>query len=145
MNLENVFSYCSMIAMIGWIILIISLFVKFPRKIVSFGVIPILLSVAYAYFIATSFGSAEGNFGSLEGVMSLFTNKTLALAGWIHYLAFDLWIGIWEANDAKKHGIHPLLLIPCFFFTFMFGPVGLLLYLIIKYFKTKNFSLFESI
>jgi len=144
MNLENIFSYCSMIAMVGWIILIISLFVKFPRKIVSFGIIPILLSIAYGYFIATSFGTAEGSFGSLSGVMSLFTNKTMVLAGWIHYLAFDLWIGIWEANDAKKHGIHPLLLLPCFFFTFMFGPVGLLLYLIIRFIKTKNFTLYES-
>lgn len=53
----------------------------------------------------------------------------LLLAGWVHYLAFDLFIGSWEVRDAQRHGLSHLLVVPCLALTFLFGPVGLLLYL----------------
>ncbi len=57
----------------------------------------------------------------------------LLLAGWIHYLAFDLFVGSWEVSDAHAQGIHHLLLVPCLLATFMVGPAGLALYFILKY------------
>jgi len=50
----------------------------------------------------------------------------LLLAGWVHYLAFDLFIGSWEVEDAAANGIPHWLLLPCLFLTLMVGPVGLL-------------------
>jgi len=74
----------------------------------------------------------------LAGVSQLFDNPFALTAGWIHYLAFDMFIGAWEVGDSQKHGINHFLVIPCLFFTFMFGPVGLILYFTIRAVKTKK-------
>ena len=84
------------------------------------------------------FGQSEGDFGSLQGVGKLFENPYALTAGWIHYLAFDMFVGAWEVNDSQKHGISHFLVIPCLFFTLMFGPIGLILYFIIRWVKTKK-------
>jgi hypothetical protein len=65
----------------------------------------------------------------LAGVATLFSNPWLLVAGWLHYLAFDLLIGTWEARDARERGVPHLLLVVCLFATLMFGPAGWLLYL----------------
>ena len=56
----------------------------------------------------------------------------LLLAGWIHYLAFDLLVGAWEARDARERGIPHLFVVPSLILTFLFGPAGWLLYLGIR-------------
>ena len=71
-------------------------------------------------------------FGSLDQVFAIFQNPGMVLAGWIHYLAFDLFIGSWEVRDARRIGIHHVLVIPCLVGTFLVGPVGLLLYLLLR-------------
>ena len=81
------------------------------------------------------FGSADGGFDSLENVMKLFTNKWAALAGWLHFLAFDLFIGAWEVKDSREKGISHFLVIPCLVLTFMLGPIGLLLYFVVRSIK----------
>lgn len=129
---ESLFSFCNTFALIGWVILAISPLHSFLKKTVQFGIIPILLCLVYAYLIFAHFGDSEGGFGSLEEVMKLFSDPNVVLAGWVHYLAFDLWVGSWEVGDAKKRGINHLLVIPCLLLTFMFGPVGLVLYFIIR-------------
>ena len=64
---------------------------------------------------------------------TLFENPWLLLAGWAHYLAFDLFIGGWEVRDAQRRGIPHLLVVPALVLTFLFGPAGLLLYLLISF------------
>lgn len=128
MKAETVFSIVNLIALVGWFLLIF-----LPRfKVTSFavlkGTIPILISIAYLILIVLFFGDAEGGFDSLANVMKLFTNEWAVLAGWIHYLAFDLFIGAWEVRDAQREEIHHLLVVPCLIFTFMLGPIGLLMY-----------------
>jgi hypothetical protein len=54
------------------------------------------------------------------------------LAGWIHYLAFDLFTGAWEARDARRLRISRWLVAPCLLLTFLFGPLGLGLYLLLR-------------
>lgn len=70
-----------------------------------------------------------GGFGSLQELSLLFAQPEALLAGWLHYLAFDLFVGAWEARDAAERGISKWLVAPCLFFTLMAGPLGLLLYL----------------
>ena len=71
----------------------------------------------------------------LEGVKQLFANDYILLAGWVHYLAFDLFIGAWEVRDARLVGISHWLVIPCLLFTFMLGPVGLGMYFVLRWNK----------
>ena len=132
MNAETIFSMANLTALFGWILLAAAPRWKFTGKLVLSGTIPLLLSVAYLILIVLFFGSAEGGFGSLADVMKLFTNQWAVLAGWIHYLAFDLFVGAWEVRDAQERGISHWFVIPCLFLTFMLGPIGFLLYHVIR-------------
>jgi hypothetical protein len=82
--------------------------------------------------IVRYFPSARGGFGSLSDVALLFSEPAVLLAGWVHYLAFDLFIGAWETRDAQAHHVPHLLLIPCLILTFMLGPIGLLTYFALR-------------
>jgi hypothetical protein len=95
---------------------------------------PLLLAVIYVALVAATLGRSEGGFSSLAGVRALFDNPWALLAGWTHYLAFDLFIGGWEVRDAQQRGIPHLLVVPALVLTFLFGPAGLLLYLAIRSF-----------
>jgi hypothetical protein len=95
-------------------------------------VVPTLLALVYVAALATGWPGSEGGFSSLPDVALLFQNKWLLLAGWVHYLAFDLLIGAWEVRDARERGVPHLLVLPCLALTFMFGPAGWLLYLLAR-------------
>lgn len=138
MKAEQIFSIVNLTAMVGWLLIAILPRWKFTRLVVLSGAVPLLLSVAYLALIVLFFGKAEGGFDSLANVMKLFTNEWAVLAGWIHYLAFDLFIGSWEVRDAQRRGISHLLVIPCLVLTFLFGPIGFLLYTTIKLFIPRK-------
>ena len=128
------------LAAVGWLFLLIV--PKRPLAVHVAGVfLPLLLALLYLYFIATNISGAEGGFGSLADVATLFQKKELLLAGWIHYLAFDLFIGAWEIRDSQRHQIPHLVMIPCLVMTFMLGPIGLLFYFAIRTAKTKNMAM----
>ncbi len=132
MQAETIFSIANTLALASWLLLAILPRFRVTRAVVLAGTVPLLLSAAYLVIIVMFFGTAEGSFGSLAGVMQLFTNPWAVLAGWLHFLAFDLFVGAWEVRDAEKHGVPHLLVIPCLFFTFMLGPIGYLMYVAIR-------------
>jgi len=140
MSSETIFQLCTTLALISWIVLIV--LSPFWLRVDKFliGVIITLFAIVYAWLIFQVFTPGDfQKFGSLNGVMELFTNRTAVTAGWVHYLAFDLMTGIWEKKNAVKYNIHHLLLVPCLLLTFMLGPIGLLLYLLIRFIKTKQY------
>lgn len=131
MSLETLFSLCSGLAMLGWLGLVLAPKSDLARRIYPSVVAPVLLGLVYGYLMISFQGDApaEGGFGTLEEVKALFSIDALLLAGWIHYLAFDLFVGAWIVRDGQDHQINHFLLLPCLFFTLMAGPFGLLLYL----------------
>lgn len=135
---ETIFSIANSLAFAAWLLLIAAPRWSLTTKLIHRGVIPLLLATAYLVLIVTTFGGAEGDFFSLAGVMSLFRDQWAALSGWIHYLTFDLFIGAWESRDAQERGISHWLLIPCLLLTFFFGPIGLLLYHIVRFFRLRG-------
>ena len=112
--------------------MLVSLFVKAARPYAwpaAQLAIPALLAVAYGLLLSSGSRRARGGgFGSIEEVRNLFANDTALAAGWLHYLAFDLFVGTWIVRDGLARGLHPLLLLLCLALTFLFGPTGLLLY-----------------
>jgi hypothetical protein len=132
MSPEQIFSLCGMLATAGWLLLVFLPRWRWTARLVCPVVIPLLLALVYLWLVATTFGRTPGGFGSLAEVSLLFQNPRALLAGWIHYLAFDLFVGSWEVRDARRVRIHHLLVVPCLILTFLFGPVGLLLYLILR-------------
>jgi len=140
MSPDSIFQTCSAIAMAGWIVLLIisPFWSGFDKFLIA--IIITLLAIVYAWLIFQVFRPGDfEKFGSLNGVMELFTDKTAVTAGWVHYLAFDLLIGIWIKKNAQKYNIHHLILIPCLLLTFMLGPIGFLLYLLVRSIKTKQY------
>ena len=131
MTPQPVFTACTLVATCSWALLVF--FPRKPRLVAVAGrLVPAALAAAYCAIIAAQWTRSEGGFGSLNAVALLFTNRWLLLAGWIHYLAFDLFVGAWMARDSQHRGLPHPLLVPCLLLTFMFGPAGLLLYLAVS-------------
>ena len=129
---ELIFAVANPLAVLGWLALVL-----FPgRKVVVDGIsgvaIPGLLALAYSGLVMAFFAGSEGGFGSIESVRALFQSDALLVAGWLHYLAFDLFVGAWQVRTARTEGIPHLLVIPCLALTFLFGPLGFLAFLILR-------------
>ena len=139
MSPEQLFSLCGALVLPGWLLLIFVPRWKWTARVIAAWVLPLALAVVYLFLVATHFGDSEGGFGSLAEVSRLFQNPHNLLAGWIHYLAFDLFIGSWEVRDAQRIGIHHLLVVPCLILTFLLGPVGLLLYFALRFALKRKF------
>lgn len=129
MSPDQLFSIANTLALASWLLLAILPGRRWVTGLVTGGVVPAVLAAVYVGIVATTFAGAEGSFATLNGVASLFQNRWLLLAGWIHYLAFDLLVGTWEARDATEHRVPRVVLVVCLFLTFMFGPAGWLSYL----------------
>lgn len=133
MNADSIFELANTSVLIPWLLLIILPRWRWTQYLVIAGGFSILLGALYVMlFLQQSSDFDFSNFGSLKGVTQLFSDPNLVLIGWIHYLAFDLFVGAWEVNNAQKIGISHWLVIPCLIFTFMLGPTGLVIYFIIK-------------
>jgi hypothetical protein len=124
------------LVMLGWLALIVSLFVERARPAVQLGtrlIIPALLAIVYGPLIWAGFGEAAGGgFGSIAEIRALFASDSALVAGWLHYLAFDLFIGSWIVADGLKRGLPALLILPCLPLTFLLGPLGLLLFILLR-------------
>ena len=139
MSWETIFSLANGWALASWLALAAA-----PRNpkilalILYLGVM--LLCLAYAIMLGGlmfggwNAGGPSGNtdFTTLAGVMALFDSKGGAVLGWTHYLAFDLFIGMWIARDADQKGFSRIVQLPFLFLTLMVGPVGLLAWLVVR-------------
>ena len=131
MNYEQMFQLSNAVVVPGWLLLLALPRWKWTQRICAV-IIPVLLAVAYIILFIINFNGLHGGFLSLGAVNYLFQNPGNLLAGWIHYLAFDLFTGAWEVRDARRVRVPHLAVIPCLFLTFLFGPAGLLAYLLVR-------------
>ena len=133
MTPEALFKICNNVAVLGWLLLIAAGRKRWASSLVTAVFIPLALALTYAFLIPLHWGETNGSFSTLPGVAALFANRWLLLAGWIHYLAFDLFIGSWEVRDAIRNRIPHWAVIPCLILTFLFGPAGLLSYFALRF------------
>lgn len=139
MSYDLLFSIANGIALIAWLVLLIFPFRPFTNKVLI-GVVVTMLCVLYAVLVYQVLQPGDfKKFQTLNGVISLLSTPGAALAGWVHYLAFDLMTGLFIANNAAKHGVAYLWILPCLVLCFMLGPVGLLLYFLIRWSVTKYY------
>jgi len=139
MSLEQIFSLAGLLALCGWAALALSPLRPALAQKVAGWLIPVLIGLAYAGLVIRSWGEATGGFGSLEEVGSLFAHRGLLLAGWLHYLAFDLLIGAWEVREAQRVGLPHLVILPALALTFLFGPIGFLVFLALRALWLRGF------
>ncbi len=139
---EAIFGFANLYAMLCWAVL--AFVPKREAYIVALFYAGVgLLALAYTVLIVGLLGGTiDGgkggggpmDFTTLAGVQSLFDSQGGATIGWIHYLAFDLFVGIWAARNADRRGISRIIQVPVLFFILMAGPLGLTLYLILRQF-----------
>jgi hypothetical protein len=130
MTPEEIFALTGTPVLIGWAILILG-----PRRYglvnaVPGLVIPLGLSALYAVLVLRHFAETGGGYGSLAEVRVLFGSDWMLLAGWVHYLAFDMMVGAVIARRMDAVGVGRLVQAPVLLATFLFGPVGVVLALL---------------
>jgi hypothetical protein len=140
MTTDSLFTICNAIAFIAWVAIIVISPYWFHFDKLIIGLVITFFAITYSYFLIAYFNfRSTGDFSSLDSLMALFSDKRMVLIGWVHYLAFDLMTGVWIKKNAVKHGISHVAIIPCLLFTFMLGPLGLLIYLLMRWVKTKRY------
>ncbi|QPF71598.1 DUF4281 domain-containing protein [Roseateles sp. DAIF2] len=128
------FSLGSKLALLGWAALVLSPYrVSWAARArwLAGRLIPLLLAVAYVLLFATN-GMGDGGYDSMAAVQRLLAQPALLSAGWLHYLAFDLFVGSWIAERAGRLGLPHLVLLPLLALTFLFGPAGLLAFALLR-------------
>jgi len=138
---ETLFAICSAVVLPGWLLLLFAPHWQRVTQLVAAVITPLLLAAIYAYLVLRYFGQSESGFGSLAEVGKLFQDPHALLAGWIHYLVFDLFIGSWQVRESRRLQISHFMVAPCLVLTFLFGPIGLLLFFILRAVTRRQFSL----
>jgi hypothetical protein len=132
-----------------WLLLAFAPRWQFTQLLVHSALVPLLLGSFYIVYLGGAIfgggGPAGGGFGTLEGLKTLFSYKPAIIAGWAHYLVFDLFIGAWIVRDAQRRRISHSMIIPILFFSVMIGPLGLLLYLVLRGLRTGAWGLDERL
>ena len=139
MTYEIIFNIYNLGILIFWLLLLFFPKSKTTQKITNYPWIPLLVAFGYIFFLSTSEGAFSADFSSLSGLTEMFQNANPrgVAAGWLHYLAFDFWVGTWIIRHSQKNQIkHPYIILPLLF-TFMLGPVGILVYSIVYFFSKK--------
>ena len=125
MDLEALFSIASTAALAGWIILLLRPLAPKLVDAVAGLALPLFISLIYTGLILAYWAGLEGGFDSLAAVRLLFTQDEAILAGWTHFLAFDLFVGALCLRVAQEEGVPHLAMIPALALTLYFGPIGL--------------------
>ncbi len=141
MTASQIFLLANALVIPHWIMMIFLPKWKITHWFSSYYPISLILALMYCFYITNGDAKLDMNsFSTLEGVKNLFATggDNGMLAGWLHYLCFDLMVGCWIFNDSQSKNIKHLLIIPCLFFSLMLGPLGLAMYLILRFFIKKT-------
>ncbi|MEZ5938193.1 MAG: ABA4-like family protein [Hyphomonadaceae bacterium] len=149
MSFETAYLALNALVAPAWALLILLPRAGVTRAVVHSGPYPLVYGAIYCVSLGAAlfFGQSDpqAGMGSLAGVMALFSHPNGVITGWTHFLAFDLFVGAWIGRDAQRRGVPHLAVIPCLLFAFVFGPVGLLLYLLLRMaLKKGGLDLFET-
>ncbi|MBD2756301.1 ABA4-like family protein [Spirosoma validum] len=142
MTPEAVFNLANLFVLPQWLLMIFAPRWSATKWLINSYLIPAGLGVVYSIYLFSGGPVDFASFGSLPGVKNLFANggDGVMLAGWVHYLAFDLVAGTFVLRDSQEKAIPHWLIVLPLFFCFMLGPVGLLLYWMIRVVRTRNLS-----
>ena len=121
-----------MVALFGWISLVLAGRRRHVASMLCKFILPGLLALVYLGLILSHWAGHAGGFGSVTQVQQLFRDPWLVTAGWVHYLAFDLFLDAWQIRDARRSGVPHGWTVPGLLLTFLFGPMGFLVYLAVK-------------
>ncbi|MEM1286616.1 MAG: ABA4-like family protein [Pseudomonadota bacterium] len=137
MHFETVFSLAGMLAMVGWATLLVSPFIPIWSERLAGLIIPAILAAGYVVLVLV-FPAEQGGFGSFAAIVELFSQPQALMAGWVHFLAFDLVVGAWICRKAREDGLRFWMVVPCLPVTFLFGPAGFLMFQGVRALRTSG-------
>jgi len=142
---ELIFTVLNYSVLPGWALLFLLPRHSVTHRLVHSGLYAVMLGVPYALLL---FGDSPGpqgaDFFSLEGVTRIFTTPRTIIACWVHYLVFDLFVGAWIARDCERIGMKAFTAVPSLVLTLLFGPVGLLSWIVVRGIGRRRFGYSES-
>lgn len=125
MDFQFAFSVAGILAIVGWLVLLASPLMPVWSDRFAGVVLPAILSFGY-FALLVLFPADAGGFSTFDEVLELFTHPSSVLAGWVHFLAFDLLVGAWICRAGRRESISFWAILPCLPITFLFGPLGFL-------------------
>ena len=142
---ENIYLVANWGVIPFWLMLVFIPNHQITNFFVQSIIAPLLLAIGYAYLSYLIY--QEGNifdgfelYSGLDGLYSMFANEILLLVFWLHFLSISLFVGAWIVRDARKHLIPKIITIPSLILTYFSGPVGLVIYWLIRIFFAKKIS-----
>ena len=142
---ENIYLLANWGVIPFWLLLIFAPHHGFTNFINQSIIVPLLLATSYSYLSYNLY--LEGNifdsfelYSGLNGLYSMFANETLLLVFWLHFLAISLFTGTWIVRDSRKYLIPKIIIIPSLVLTYFSGPVGLVIYWLVRIFFAKKIS-----
>ena len=132
---ESLYVLCNAAVLPGWLLLVFAPRWKWTTSLITTVLIPFVLGLVYLALVITHVPVllSAGSFLRLADVARLFENPYCLLAGWVHYLAFDLVVGSWQVRDAARLKLPHWAVVPCLVLTFLLGPAGLVCYLLLRW------------
>jgi hypothetical protein len=145
LTLENIYLIANWGVIPFWLLLIVLPNHRITNFFVQSIIIPLLLGAGYAYLSYNIY--LNGNifqgfelYSGLDGLYSMFSNETLLLIFWLHFLAISLFTGAWIVRDSNKYFIPKIITIPSLILTYFAGPIGIFFYWFIRIFFAKKIS-----
>jgi hypothetical protein len=146
MTPDHIYSILNIGVLPAWLLLALLPHHRFTQLAIHAIWIPLLLGPLYTWALFFGPPPPEGvGFADLQSLMKMFQSPWAVIAGWVHYLVFDLFIGAWIVRDAKRRQINHWLTLPFLFATMMAGPLGLMLYLLLRTAVARTVQLDEAL
>ena len=138
MSNETIFQIVNTAVLPMWLMLLLAPNNNVTKWLIKIPLVPLILAVCYVILIIPGLSQANpDDFQTLKGLTKLFATEDAVLAGWIHYLVFDLAVGMWLVVQNRTVKLHKWLMFPILLFTFMMGPAGFLLFHLIKWIRYR--------
>ena len=148
LTFENIYLFANWGVLPFWLMLVFipnhSITKIFCHSILA----PLLLAIAYV-FVARQI-ILDGNilegfklYIGLDGLEEIYSNDSLRLVFWLHFLAISLFIGSWIARDCQRYMVPKILSIPCIIITYFTGPLGVVIYWFVRIFYAKKINFDE--
>ncbi|MEK9609107.1 MAG: ABA4-like family protein [Flavobacteriaceae bacterium] len=136
---ETIFNIFNSGILLFWMLLLFFPKQSITQKVIAYPWVPLVIAFGYIYFIGMTSGTFSADFTSLNGLTEMFQNANPqgVAAGWLHYLAFDFWVGCWMLKNSQEKGVKHLWMLVPMLFTFMLGPVGIIIYTLVLLLQGK--------
>ena len=148
LTFENIYLFVNWGVIPFWLMLILAPSHSATKFLVHSIIAPLLLAVAYIFvaykiYIEGNFLEGFNLYLGLEELYAVYSNETFLLIFWLHFLSISLFVGSWISRDSERYMVPKIFTILSLIITYFTGPVGLVVYWLIRIFFSKKISFHE--